>query len=182
MKLKTRGARDDGWTHATCGSCGAVQPRSEFYEKNTSRCKPCNRKSPSRRAAEVLYRKRHRDVCHERTRDYKMRSKYGIDCKVFDDMMVAQGNLCAICRNPEISKFRGTLRRLNVDHDHDTLKARGLLCNRCNHALDRFDHKPGMLEAFGRYLDQYGQPQGSGYRLPGEPFGYVPAVGSPGLW
>ena len=39
-----------------------------------------------------------------------------------------QHGLCAACH-------KGSKRRLHLDHDHKTLKIRGLLCYKCNFAL-----------------------------------------------
>lgn len=54
---------------------------------------------------------------------------------------------CAICQNPPKS------RRLAVDHDHKTGRARGLLCYRCNRGLPWFKDSPTLLENAARYLN-----------------------------
>lgn len=46
-------------------------------------------------------------------------------------MFVKQDGRCAICKKPE-SHFS---KRLAVDHNHKSLKVRGLLCFRCNKFL-----------------------------------------------
>jgi hypothetical protein len=60
---------------------------------------------------------------------YQLKAKFGITLEAYTQMLVAQGGVCAIC-----GKEPGK-RRLDVDHDHETGKIRGLLCNQCNQML-----------------------------------------------
>lgn len=55
--------------------------------------------------------------------------KYGISSADYLKIWNQQGGLCAICHQPERCKRR---RWLAVDHDHDTNRIRGLLCDKCN--------------------------------------------------
>jgi uncharacterized protein YbaR (Trm112 family) len=64
-------------------------------------------------------------------------------------MFEEQGGVCAICRNPEASKKIC----LSVDHDHATGKVRGLLCMRCNTAIERIDNVPDFLKNAATYLE-----------------------------
>src|SRR5271167_40528 len=68
----------------------------------------------------------------------KLKNRYGITIEQFEEMLIKQNGLCAICNNlPEEGK------RLNVDHDHKTNKVRALLCRNCNlligHANDQIN-------------------------------------------
>lgn len=55
-------------------------------------------------------------------------------------LLFKQNNKCAICKNNEVKvdKQRNKTTRLAVDHCHDTLKVRGLLCFQCNTKLGWF--------------------------------------------
>lgn len=53
---------------------------------------------------------------------------YGLTPEQYAKMQEAQGNACAICDyTPKPGR-----RRLEVDHDHETGRVRGLLCHVCN--------------------------------------------------
>lgn len=49
--------------------------------------------------------------------------------KRYDELAAIRGEVCWICGNGPGS------RRLHIDHDHKTLRVRGLACFRCNRAL-----------------------------------------------
>jgi hypothetical protein len=55
----------------------------------------------------------------------------------------AQDFACAICKKDE---------PLVIDHDHDTGKVRGLLCNPCNKALGFFRESRSSLQSADAYL------------------------------
>jgi len=67
------------------------------------------------------------DVCAPDGKFSKYIRKYGIGKLEFDRMMFDQNRQCAICAKP-LDQARDT----HVDHDHNTGRVRGLLCNVCN--------------------------------------------------
>jgi hypothetical protein len=76
---------------------------------------------------------------------------YGITVDQYDEMLAAQGGVCALC-----GKKPGKV-RLGVDHDH-TLKAkygvvwvRALIHNRCNRSLAPFEHDDETLTRLAAY-------------------------------
>lgn len=87
-----------------------------------------------------------------------MLKKYGITWEQYCEMLEAQGGLCAICRRPERLMLRGRLRRLSVDHDHETEAVRDLLCDACNNGLAKFDEEPDLLRAAADYLERHAAP------------------------
>lgn len=84
--------------------------------------------------------------------EYKREKKYGMTQEAYDALIEKQGGLCAICGLPETATFKGTLRTLCVDHDHDTGAIRGLLCSLCNQALGFFKDSPENLSNAIDYL------------------------------
>lgn len=60
----------------------------------------------------------------------------------YEDLLAAQGGGCALCgRLPSIKK------KLDLDHDHNTMQIRGLLCFRCNRALPYWMDSQWLLRA-----------------------------------
>lgn len=80
--------------------------------------------------------------------------RYGITIPEFEQMVVAQGGLCAICRRPELVTRKGKPLRLHIDHNHKTGKVRGLLCMRCNFGLGYFQDDPLLLRAATAYVER----------------------------
>ncbi len=83
---------------------------------------------------------------------YKVR--YGIGLQDIADMLVVQGNACALCH----SEFRSDRRKYNevrIDHCHRTGKVRALLCHSCNIGMGYFGDDPTRLRAAADYLEQH---------------------------
>jgi len=71
----------------------------------------------------------------------------------YERLFRAQRGLCAICRRPESSKSaKGRVRRLSIDHDHDSSRSRALLCSRCNTAIALMSDSPEIALAASEYL------------------------------
>lgn len=108
----------------------------------------CKKKDNERikiaRKANILSGKR-------RKRKYKSRhsemiyKKYGITPELYLSMVEEQKGLCLICKQSSESK-------LNVDHDHETGKVRGLLCGPCNNGLGCFKDDINRLNNAIKYL------------------------------
>jgi hypothetical protein len=70
---------------------------------------------------------------------------YGLEPADFDELVKKQQNKCAIC---------GALDpKFHVDHDHETGKVRGLLCDSCNRLLGHAHDRVETLTAAVRYLE-----------------------------
>lgn len=80
--------------------------------------------------------------------------KYGISPDDYLAMWHQQGGKCAVCREPEVSKRKGAVLNLAVDHCHKTGRVRGLLCSSCNGGMGLFKDSPERLMAAIRYLQQ----------------------------
>ncbi len=81
---------------------------------------------------------------------------YGLSQDQYDAMQLAQGGLCAVCRRPERTKHpqSGKVMCLAVDHNHETMKVRGLLCSKCNRALGWLDDDPLRIRALADYVER----------------------------
>jgi DNA repair exonuclease SbcCD ATPase subunit len=82
-------------------------------------------------------------------RAQSLKENYGMSVETYEAILNAQGGVCAICGEPQGK------RRLAVDHSHTTGKNRGLLCMKCNVALERFDKYPDYGDKVLAYLTKY---------------------------
>ena len=87
--------------------------------------------------------------CKECTKDVILQQKYGISLQKYNDILQQQGHKCAICRT---TKALGPTNEFVVDHDHQTGKVRGLLCNHCNTGLGKLGDTIEALERAIKYL------------------------------
>lgn len=95
----------------------------EEYDSKNSRSKYCSLKCTG--AASDLHWKKKREQKFLYGKNLEFLRQYSI-----------QNQVCEICKNPETIKFKGTVRRLSYDHDHETGMFRGMLCMVCNTRLE----------------------------------------------
>jgi uncharacterized protein with PIN domain len=75
-------------------------------------------------------------------------SRSGWTPEAFEDAVLKQHNLCAIC-NKEME-------RPEADHEHVVPpKPRGILCGRCNRGLGGFLDDPDILRAAAVYIEKF---------------------------
>lgn len=111
-----------------------------------------------RREYQKRYKKAHpkTDKQREKARRAYLIKNFGITSFQFDELFLKQKGLCANCNLPETGKDnKGRIRRLAVDHDHNTGKVRWLLCHNCNIGLGNFKDSPILLRNMAKLLDDY---------------------------
>lgn len=91
----------------------------------------------------------------ENGRDKIYQNKYGITLEQYNEMLEKQLHACAICKEPEYQISWGKTKRLAVDHCHKTGRVRGLLCQRCNTTLGRYEDDLYVWENFVSYLSSF---------------------------
>ena len=69
---------------------------------------------------------------------------FGLTPEAFDAMLEKQGGVCAIC-----GKKRG---QMSVDHNHETGRVRGILCQPCNSGIGMLGDNIVGLEHALRYM------------------------------
>lgn len=134
----------------TCTKCGA-----EFQHKsNTVRtyCPTCYSAWASERYANGIKRQpanQKRNNHYERT--------YGVTLAEYNQMLEAQGGVCAACGSPEtkMNTRSGQVHNLLIDHNHKSGKVRELLCNNCNVTLGLMNDSPERLIALLKYLEKH---------------------------
>jgi hypothetical protein len=134
---------------STCTDCKIDKPPTDFHlnraRKNglSARCKTCKKQYDNDRwTVDGLREKRKIEM---RTRRLK---GFGLTEEAYDSILAKQGSGCAICGAKEGWKGK----RLAVDHDHETGAVRGLLCDRCNTAIGKFEDSPELLLRAVEYL------------------------------
>ena len=117
----------------------------------TRQCRKCFRVLPldNFRFYNVRDNKRHH-ICRT-CRNIHRKVVRNATAHEYESLLQKQNNACAICgiTPEEIGK------KLIVDHDHETLKVRGLLCWRCNSGLGFFKDNQAHLAMAIEYLVKF---------------------------
>lgn len=137
----------------TCGKCGDLK---KVLQSGRLRCTRC-------------YNERFREYYHRSAdrrnwqRAFYLKDKYGSSLGEVTHLLAMQGERCAICRrhwrhcqakkrSREQTMF---LQHLYVDHDHESGRVRGLLCNNCNQGIGLFAEDVQRCVNAIRYLNKY---------------------------
>lgn len=87
--------------------------------------------------------------------DKRRLQNYGVTLEEFERMFNEQGGVCVICGRPERRTYKGKLRALCVEHNHETMAVRGLACADCNTAIALMSEDPDRLRAAADYLERH---------------------------
>lgn len=77
----------------------------------------------------------------------RLYATYGITLDQYDFMLKQQGGVCLICKVPHHAEHP-----LVVDHNHVTMKVRGLLCSNCNTGIGLLGDNIHLLQNAIAYL------------------------------
>lgn len=124
-----------GWRNRVCKKCLAITNK-KFHLKNPNYNKKWRAKNPG------WYKP-------EKKRESDLRKKYGIDTKIYNQLLEKQLGKCAIC----VGKPGGRWDTFVVDHNHSTGKVRGLLCLKCNRAIGLIRDDIEIAKRIVEYLD-----------------------------
>lgn len=169
-------------TKKCSGPCGKTLPVNEFYWNTreqrckVGKCKACwsayvqaRRKNMSSKQKEKLRavntawahrdRNKHPKKWWLRRTKADLSKKFRVTYEWFQSKLAEQGGVCAICDG-----INENGRRLSVDHAHSCCPTssktcgkcvRGILCSRCNHALERIEAHANWHERALAYLASY---------------------------
>ena len=133
----------------SCSNCGPM-PKSRMSRSagQGSLCKAC----VTRKVRE--WKAEHPERFREQVRKSWLKKKYGLTPERYDEILSAQGGVCAICSCAP-SDPRGF--NMHVDHDHATGLVRGILCGPCNAGLGSFRDDAVRLRRAIEYLARSNQ-------------------------
>lgn len=140
-----------------CKNCLKLKHKKTYtsikpvYPKDKKKCATCNKllnlKEFSTRGKQSTYTSSCK-ICLNDTGKPSRYKKYGITVEDYNNMFKEQNGLCAICNI--VSN-----RSLCVDHNHNTGKARKLLCNNCNSAIGKFRENIDIMAAAIDYIKYF---------------------------
>lgn len=80
--------------------------------------------------------------------------RYNLTKEVYDVIFKKQSGCCAICKKPQ-SELTGRIKYLGIDHNHETGKVRGLLCDVCNRGIGYFKDDLKLIIKALNYLKRH---------------------------
>lgn len=134
-----------------CNICKSSKPFFEFSKSNSPKgdgyqytCKICN----------TIEKRKWREANQDKNRNTKYLRKFGITLNDVVAIIQQQNNKCAICNiNIELGS------KTHLDHDHLTGKIRGVLCQKCNHAIGLFKDSTKVLKSAILYLEKHAKKE-----------------------
>ena len=129
----------------TCSKCSVEKPLTEYWNSKARKSGKC----PQCISCMREHKSRQEITPAERTRRYKLKSKFGITVEQYELMAEKQNHRCAICRCEKPSNRK----HWDIDHNHVTGQVRGLLCNPCNQGLGMFKDDTDKMKSAINYLN-----------------------------
>ena len=131
----------------TCSRCSRELPFTSFHKKGRGyrrpECKDCFKAARPRAGGASAA-----GIAASDKAAYQRYYKYGLTDEDYEQMLAAQGGVCAICESPDPRASAW-----QVDHDHKTGRVRGLLCRPCNVALGLLSDDVIRMARAIRYLN-----------------------------
>ena len=122
--------------------------------KTQKYCKPaCKTEADAAKNYQLSWRKNNPEKVDAQNLRVRLK-RYGLTEEQFKRMEDEQNGNCKICG---INKKDARKGELCVDHCHDTLKVRGLLCHVCNSALGLFKDDPELIKKAFKYVKNEGK-------------------------
>jgi hypothetical protein len=107
---------------------------------------PAKKRSASRKYSQEYNA---RPETKRRYRGHFLRRTYGITHEEYEQILSAQGGVCAICKGTFTPPG---MAHMPVDHCHDTDRIRGILCTRCNSLVGLALNSEDILDQAKAYL------------------------------
>jgi hypothetical protein len=129
----------------------------EYYQKHKKLISIRDKKYRKKNKEKISHNlKKYNAENTDKIRNTKLQKIFGITLIDYNQMLEEQNYLCVICGNKETvtDKRTNKIRKLSVDHDHQTGRVRGLLCGNCNNLLGRCKDNIKILQSAINYLQR----------------------------
>jgi hypothetical protein len=139
-----------------CTRCTELRTLDQFDQKPSgayqSWCNPC-RYAYNREKYKTNPNKRQDKL------NGNLKQMYGITLEQYNALLVAQGGVCAICKQAEtwVDTRTQEVARLRVDHCHVTGKVRALLCSKCNSVIGVLETNLDQIDMYLHYIQYHQQ-------------------------
>lgn len=110
----------------TCGKCQTEKPFADFSKRGEGYQSWCKKCAHARRAEWARENPK-------KIKEYRIYDNYKLRPSEYEAMLEKQNGLCAICDAILTDSI------IHIDHDHQTLAVRGILCNHCNMMLGWYE-------------------------------------------
>lgn len=96
-------------------------------------------------------------MCNQHYLRSRTAAEFGLSLAELVTMAAEQDGKCAICLTPPRKRHSRSDKTQDfcIDHDHETGKPRGLLCDSCNRAIGLLGDSPERLRAAAAYLERH---------------------------
>lgn len=108
-------------------------------------CNSCNHTKSK------TWKQENKQAAQDSQRKSMRKLRYGLTEEAFSLRYTEQGGCCAICSTP----LETTGKNTHIDHDHNTGKVRGLLCNNCNTGIGKFSEDTVTLQKAILYIERH---------------------------
>ncbi len=115
-----------------CSVCVQMLPRESFAKTQFQRAQRGNKSR-----------------CRSCVADYDRLRRYGLDRAGYDALLAKQDNQCFICKC-DLAEL--DLKKVHVDHCHESGEVRGVLCMECNTGIGKLGHSVTRLLDACNYL------------------------------
>jgi hypothetical protein len=155
----------------TCTTCHVEKPETEFHTKRGKpmpTCKPCRsiymkghylaNREREMKLRKAWYEKNKLKVSIEGKKQRRADpekyglgrrlKKYGVTKEWYLNKLAEQNNCCSICKKPFTESAY-------IDHCHDTLITRDLLCSQCNTGFGLLQEDVAIFESCIAYAKKY---------------------------
>ena len=115
----------------------------EYYQNNKDKI----------RSKQKKWEANNKDKIAEKNFKHNLKTRYRITPEQLEVMYKEQGDSCKICNTHKDELKQG----LYIDHCHETLEVRGLLCHHCNSMLGFCKDDTELLDKAKQYLKTNGK-------------------------